>query len=240
MRAGDYEMPYANEIQDGFAQTMRTFSNSRALAFLASGELTIAHYKSMLNEIFHYTREDPQLQALATVYFRGSDRECVKMFFKHATSEIGHEAMALDDLRTLGMDVSSIPTANPLPATTALTAYPFYQIQYRAPVGYLGYLYFLEHMPTKHGSTYAQALSSIGVPTGAMTFLSEHMSVDVSHNKLMEVYLEKLVRTRADADEVIYAMRVTGQLYAEMISAAFDRADHPADFGVNHCEIKRT
>jgi len=233
-------MLYHNDIHNGFAQAMLDFSDSRALTFLGSGKLTAAHYKSLLIEIFHYAREDPQLQALATVYFRGSDRGCVKMFFKHATSEIGHEAMALDDLRTLGVDVSLIPTSNPLPATTALTAYPFYQIQYRKAVGYLGYLYFLEHMPTKQGSVYAQVLSTIGVPREAMTFLMEHMTVDVSHNKLMEVYLEKLVRTRADADEVIYAMRVTGQLYAEMIAAAFARADHPVRFGVNHCEAART
>jgi Iron-containing redox enzyme len=233
-------MSYQTEIQDAFLKAMQDFSNSRALRLLSAGNVTIEHYRSLLKEIFHYAREDPQLQAQATVYFRGSDRDCVKMFFKHATSEIGHDAMALEDLRILGADVSGIPTSNPLPATTALTAYPFYQIQYRKAVGYLGYLYFLEHMPTKQGSTYAQVLSSIGVPREAMTFLLEHMSVDMAHNKLMDVYLERLVKTRADADEIIYAMRVTGQLYAEMISAAFSRADDPVDFGVNHCEAARS
>ncbi|MBS0367479.1 MAG: iron-containing redox enzyme family protein [Proteobacteria bacterium] len=233
-------MSYQAEIQEAFLKAMNDFSNSRAMRLMRAGDITIEHYKSLLREIFHYAREDPQLQAQATVYFRGSDRECVKMFFKHATSEIGHDAMALDDLRTLGVDISSIPTSNPLPATTALTAFPFYQIQYRQAVGYLGYLYFLEHMPTQQGATYAQVLGSIGVPREAMTFLLEHTSVDIAHNKLMSVYIEKLVRTRADADEVIYAMRVTGQLYAEMIYAAFTRVDHSVDFGVNHCEAART
>jgi len=231
---------YATEIHSAFAQTIRGFSESPAARFLNSGKLTIHHYKSVLTEIFHYAREDPQLQAQATVFFRGSDRECVKMFFKHATAEIGHDTMALEDLRTLGVDVSSIPTSNPLPATTALTAYPFYQIQYRKAVGYLGYLYFLEHMPTSQGAAYSQAFSSAGVPREAMSFLLEHTTVDVAHNKLMEVYLEKLLRTRADADEVIYAMRVTAYLYAEMVASAFARAEQPADFGVNHCEADRT
>jgi len=219
---------------------MLDFANSRAIRFLGSGKLTGAHYKSLLIEIFHYAREDPQLQALATVYFRGIDRECVKMFFKHAASEIGHEAMALQDLKTLGVDVSQIPISNPLPATTALTAYPFYQIQYRSSIGYLGYLYFLEHMPTHQGSFYADALLSAGINRDALTFLGEHMSVDVAHNKLMELYIEKLVRTRIDVDEVIYAMRVTGRLYAEMIWAAFTRADEHVDFGINHFEAART
>lgn len=232
-------MSYHDEIRGGFTQAMRDFNHSRGIGFLGSGRLAVAHYKSLLIEIFHYAREDPQLQALATVYFRGIDRDCVKMFLKHAISEIGHEAMALQDLKTLGADVSLIKTSNPLPATAALTAYPFYQVQYRSAVGYLGYLYFLEHMPTNQGSRYTDALQSAGVPRDALTFLGEHMSVDIAHNKLMEIYVEKLVRTPVDVAEVIYAMRVTAHLYAEMIWAAFARADNPTDFGLNHFEMAR-
>jgi len=90
------------------------------------------------------------------------------------------------------------------------------------------------------GSFYADALLSAGINRDALTFLGEHMSVDVAHNKLMELYIEKLVRTRIDVDEVIYAMRVTGRLYAEMIWAAFTRADEHVDFGINHFEAART
>ena len=65
---------------------------------LAQGRITLDQYKSVLREIYHYSKEDPQIQALATVYFRGDDRGTVKMFLKHAISEIGHDRMALADL----------------------------------------------------------------------------------------------------------------------------------------------
>jgi hypothetical protein len=34
--------------------------------------------------------------------------------------------------------------------------------------------------------------------------------VDVAHNKLMDEYIQRLVRTEADLDAVCYAIEVTG------------------------------
>ena len=227
------------EIKDAFATAMAAFAVSPAMLALTEGRVTLAQYKSVLREIYHYAKEDPQIQALATVYFRGEDRDTVKMFLKHAVSEIGHDRMALADLAALGEDVSRIPLSNPLPATMALTSFPFYQIQYANPVGYLGYLYFLEHMPTAAGAAYANALAAAGVPTTAMTFLHEHTIVDVAHNKLMEEYVSRLVRTVADVAAVTYALTVTAELYASMLAGAIERADASLDTAVRYEEAQR-
>ncbi|HZZ91257.1 MAG TPA: iron-containing redox enzyme family protein [Usitatibacter sp.] len=214
-----------------FEHVMGEFNASPALRMLAEGRANLAHYKSILREIFHYSREDPQIQALAAVRFRGADREFVKMFLKHATMEIGHDRMALDDLAALGEDVSAIPSGNPLPSTMALIAFPFYQIEHRDAVGYLGYLYFLEFMPTAHGSRYGEALARLGVPAKAMTFLAEHVAVDVAHNKMMEHYLAHLVHDEEGLESVLYALEVTAQLYAQMLWGAIQQAERPRDYG---------
>jgi hypothetical protein len=146
-------MHTATKIRSSFEDSIVRFHASPALQALAGGRVTLGHYKAILREIYHYSKEDPQIQALAAVYFRGDDRDSVKMFLKHAISEIGHDRMALADLAALGEDVSEVPLTNPLPTTIALTAFPFYQVQYANPIGYLGYLYFLEHMPTAAGRT---------------------------------------------------------------------------------------
>lgn len=228
-----------DSLRTVFTEAMTGFARSSAMRTLAEGRVTLDQYKSVLREIYHYAKEDPQIQALATVYFRGDDRDTVKMFLKHAISEIGHDRMALADLAALGEDISLIPLTNPLPATIALTAFPFYQIQYANSVGYLGYLYFLEHMPTAAGSTYATALAAAGVPATALTFLHEHMTVDVAHNKLMEEYITRLVRTEADLAAVSYALRVTAELYAAMLTSAIAAADAPWSTGVCHEEALR-
>ena len=213
-----------HNVDTAFDQIRADFLASRPLAMLASGELTLAHYKSILREIYYYSREDPQIQALATVYFRGKDREQVKPFLRHAISEVGHDELALNDLRALGDDVDNLPYQAPLATTMGLIAYPFYQINYQNPIGYLGYLYFLEHLPTSSGDAIGGALTAAGVPAEAMTFLSEHFTVDVGHNQLMRSYVQELVKSDADRDAVIQGMQVTGVLYAAMLQGAIDSA----------------
>jgi hypothetical protein len=201
--------------------------------------MTVDHYKAYLRQTYHYTRDNPQIQALATVYFRGEDRSLVKMFYKHAISEIGHDEMALNDLAAMGEDVTNIRRENPLPSTVALNAFIFYQIYNRNPIGYLGYLFFLEFLPTASGPAYMRMLEKAGVPRSAMTFLHEHATVDEHHNKLMEHYAAALIRNDADRDAVIYAMRATGNLYAAMLLGAFEHVDNPVDWGICHEEAYR-
>jgi pyrroloquinoline quinone (PQQ) biosynthesis protein C len=198
---------------------------------MASNTFHAAHYRSILREIYFYTRENPQIQALAAVYFRGNNRRMVKPFFRHAITEIGHDRLALDDLAALGEDVGDIPNQQPLPSTISLVAYPFYQIQQLNPIGYLGYLFFLEFTPTESGSKYMAYLKRIGVPEGAQTFLREHTKVDVQHNKWMEEYAETLIQTQSDLESVLYSMQVTGFLYGAMLDGAMREAKLPADRG---------
>jgi pyrroloquinoline quinone (PQQ) biosynthesis protein C len=232
-------MDFSAAIAASFRDAMASFDSSPAIMFLKSDKFQVRHYASVLREIYHYTKEDPQLQALAAVYLRGSDRRLVKLFLKHATSEVGHDFLALQDLKALGHEPADVQVENPLPATNALTAYPFYVISYRNPIGYLGYLYFLEHMPTEHGATYAAALRRANVPQQALGFLSEHMQVDVAHNKLMLQYVRQLVHSREDCDAVCYALTVTAELYSNMLWAAIQRTDNPRSYGISWVEKLR-
>ncbi|MEL7448378.1 MAG: iron-containing redox enzyme family protein, partial [Pseudomonadota bacterium] len=142
---------------------------------------------------------------------------------------------ALNDLKALGKDVSSLPLLSPAPTTIAVTSFAYYQAGHLNPVGYLGYLYFLEFLPTTAGGVFTNALRRVGVPDTAMSFLEEHTTVDVHHNRLMEGYVDALVRTEDDVQSVAYAMRVTGDLYARMLGQAF-LAPAPEDHWGAACE----
>ena len=226
------------QIQEGFNKTLETFLDSPSITSLMEGRFTVEHYKSVLRQVFHHTRENPQLQASATVYFRGHQREVIQSFYRHATSEIGHDQLALNDYSSLGGDPSFVPYENPLPATLALLGYGFYQIYNRNPLGYLGYLFFLEFTPTTAGGGVMDALRAVGVPDWAMTFLQDHTVVDVGHNKLMEGYVANLVRHDWQADVVSAAMHATGNLYANMLDEAVAFADVPYDVGWNWAELQ--
>lgn len=228
-----------DRIKTEFSKVLSDFERSLAMKRILSGYMTIEHYKAYLRQTYHYTKDNPQIQALATVYFRGTDRQFIKMFYKHAISEIGHDELALDDLNYLGENLDKVRTENPLPATVALNAFVYYQIYNRNPIGYLGYLFFLEFLPTSSGAGYMQLLEKAGVPKEAMTFLLEHTNVDMYHNKLMERYVDGLVLTESDISAIIYTMRGTGKLYADMLASAFEQAENPIDWGVDTLEAGR-
>lgn len=233
-------IPHAMQtLKAEFALVFQEFGQTPAMKILQSGRLTVAHYKSYLRQVFHYTRDNPQIQALAATYFRGSDRAFVKMFYKHASQEIGHDLMALADLAALGEDTSRVPIENPLPATAALNGFVFTTIYNRNPIGYLGYLFFLEFLPTSSGEAYMVMLERIGVPRKAMTFLQEHATVDVHHNRMMEHYAARLIRTAGDMSAVIYTMKATAKLYADMLLAAIEQADCHKDWGIADDEAVR-
>jgi pyrroloquinoline quinone (PQQ) biosynthesis protein C len=222
-----------DELTAAFRTVQSSFLSSPGLRRLQNGGIGVAHYTAYLTQVFHHTRENPQIQALATVYFRGHQRAAIKRFFCHASSEIGHEQLALDDLKALGVPVEALPFQNPLPQTTALISFPFYQIHNLNPVGYLGYLYFLEFLPTGSGSALMNALGRVGVPRVAMRFLHDHSTIDVAHNRMMETYANVLITCECELRSVIYAMRVTGALYSDMVEAALANADRPMDYGLS-------
>lgn len=231
-------MEARDHLQSAFQAVQSRFLQSCALSRVAQGNIGLPHYASYLRQVFHHTRENPQIQALATVYFRGHQRAAIKRFFRHASSEIGHDQLARDDLDKLGIDTENLPFENPLPETTALISFPFHQIYNLNPVGYIGYLYFLEFLPTGKGHVIMEVLESAGVPREAMSFLHDHSTIDVAHNQLMDGYIQTLITTERELGSAIYAMRVTGALYGRMIEAAFAHADAPVDWGISTEECK--
>ena len=226
-------------LRDAWQQNRSLFADSRAFALLASGEITPAQYAAVLRQIFHHARENPQIQALATVRFRGEQRELVKAFYRHASSEIGHDELALRDLETLGYDVSTIRDERPLPATFALLASAFHMIEHHDPIAYVGYLFHLEYTPIQLGAAYMDALERAGIPRAAMGFIEEHATVDVAHGKLIEQYCAALIHTDEDLESALYMLRLTAEHYAKMLDAAIASADRWDDLSSANPEERR-
>lgn len=213
------------KIRTEWTSSMAALSKRPHMQMLANKTLKKNHYMAYLRETYFHAGLNPQIQAVATIYFKDNPRDLIKKFYQHAISEIGHDVLALNDLAAMGIDVSKIPEQRPLPFTSALNAFPLFEMQFRNPMAYLGYLFHLEFMPTQNGHNYMKALREIGIPDGAMSFIEEHSTVDVQHNKFMEFYLSRAIKTEADLEAAIYGAVATCELHGQMISAAFEAAD---------------
>ena len=66
--------------------------------------------------------------------------------------------------------------------------------------------------------------------------------IDVGHTQAMTRYVDGLVRDQHDLDTVIYAMRVTAELYANFVTGALASADtkvqFPADLAEQHPQAR--
>jgi hypothetical protein len=215
-----------NAMAVEFQAAFSTFLARPSVARLVCGEATLKEYGSFMRQVFHQTRENPQTQAHATLFFRGKQRECVRGFLKHALAEVDHDELARIDLRHLGVPMSEladdIPFERALPETIALSAYIFHQIQHVSPLCYVGFMYFLEFMPTTVGEGATAALDHMGVPENCRSFIQDHVTIDMAHTKLMDNYLTQMVRNEDELAIVAGAMRDTATLYGHMIDAAFD------------------
>ncbi len=192
---------------------------------LQSGDINLKHYKGFLLETYHHAGINPQIQAYATMFFKNNPREIVGMFYRHAISEIAHDVLAMNDLEVLGGDREKLEKTKPLPSTIAFNAFVLMQIQFVNPIAYLGYLFHLEFLPTNQGPGYLQLLSSLGVPKSALTFLEEHATVDIGHNKLMEKYIEVLVTNEKQLEDVLYSLRCSCHLHYKMLEGAFENGE---------------
>jgi len=66
--------------------------------------------------------------------------------------------------------------------------------------------------------------------------------IDVGHTQAMTRYVDGLVRDQHELDTVIYAMQVTGELYANFVSGALASADNevlfPADLAEQYPQAR--
>ncbi len=227
-----------NAVLEVWRKQIEVTNKSHWFQRLAKGELSVAHYMGFLLETYHHAGLNPQIQAFATMYFKENPRDTIRLFFKHATSEIAHDLLALEDLCRLGPDKTKMIATRPLPSTVALNAYVIYSIQFVNPFSYLGYLLHLEYLPTQNGRAYMDMLKKIGVPVEAMSFLEEHATVDVGHNGLMERYFSNLNLTDKDLEEITVAACNSSILHRKMIEDAFENGEKLfANFNLERAKV---
>ena len=218
----------AREWQSEF----KSFQQSEFYRRLEERSFTRDHYIAFLNETYHNVAHNTKKMSLFQAHIRTEKAALEGRFLKHAAMEVGHDILALDDLRALGEDAEAVRRSLPMPSTEALTGFIVFQIQHRNPYAYLGYLYHLEALPTTAGPMAMAALVHAGIPKEAMTFLLEHSEADVAHMKLNNEYVDGFLRDEADFEALLYGMRGSARLHGRMLQDAMDSVSAPAAVAV--------
>lgn len=199
---------------------------------LAQGHLTLDHYAAFLAEEYHNTTLNPKTMALFIARLGIDYHRCAAMLLKHAAHEMGHNEMALSDLKVLGRDADAVRKGRALPATEALAAFVVFETEHRNPLTFLGYLYHMEAISLKLAGGGSDILARMGIPESALTFLREHADADVGHMKMNDQYLEAFIRSEEDLDAVLYGIRTSCMLHGLMFQGILDSVEKRGYFAL--------
>jgi pyrroloquinoline quinone (PQQ) biosynthesis protein C len=179
-------------------------------------------YGLYLIETYHYTRHNARNQALVATRDENIDVRYLKFCLKHAEEEMGHELMALHDLKALGHKVTEEQLPKPLAATQNLINYLYDVSRNGNPLARLGYSFWAEQVYGYIKPLLSMISGGLGVPDKAMTFFNEHSDIDAVHSQQVAATIERFAKTEEDWQAIEDCMVKSLQLTAKMTDQVFE------------------
>jgi pyrroloquinoline quinone (PQQ) biosynthesis protein C len=172
-------------------------------------------------QVYHYAYYTSRSLALAGANLFNTDTRLMHHFFEHAMEETGHELMALNDLRELGIPIEDARKQMPpaLPATEALIAYVRHLSTGPIPYKSLGYHYWIEQ-PYQHIIPFMKTLqSNMGLNDKQMTFYFQHLNIDQKHGTEMQKIVSRVCTSEEHWNNIMEACEKSLYLAFEMLKA---------------------
>ncbi len=216
-------MSYFDIILKTWKEQLVAYQQQPHMTPLQKMDVSLGQYRSYLVETFFNTRENPFSQVISATKLGRDQHDLFKKYVSHALAEVKHDLLALSDFFTLGGSMEDVKKLKPLPATQDLINLTYKLAEKNTPLYYLGYLFHVEFMPTQNGKAYIEILKSKGLPPESYTFLQEHVEVDVQHNKMMRLYIDKLVLNDQEMQKFYEGMNAGMDAHFRMVLSAFNR-----------------
>lgn len=185
-------------------------------------------YRLMMEQIYHYTRFNSVNQAAAALRTSPERRRLLKFVYKHAAEELGHEAMVLHDLKSIGLLDEYSLKQGPLPPTAALISYLTQVALEKGAVARLGYSYWAESCYGHIDELLKKFRTDLQLGDANMTFFVAHSEIDAGHSaEVIEAMkaAEPTVQEQQDILDVAQTtLYLTGQILERVALAYADRA----------------
>ena len=149
-------------------------------------------YKKLMIEVYHYTKHNSINQAAAA--FLGGPDSLLRFVYGHAADELGHEKMALHDLRSVDLLNSQDLQRSPLPATEALIGYLYFVALKYGPVARLGYSFWAENSYVHIDQIISKIRADLTLEDKNLSFFVAHGKIDLKHQEqVMRCLLEHAI-----------------------------------------------
>jgi len=211
--------PFFNQIETATATARQRLQQSPAIARCLSGEVEMQTYQAFLVEAYHHVKHTvPLLMACGSRLPQRLEwlREAIVHYIEE---EVGHQEWILNDLHCLGVDKEQVRHGKPALATELMVSYAYDSIARGNPVSLFGMVYTLEKTSSTI-ATYAagQIVTSLDLPSMAMSYLVSHGSLDVVHMQDFERLMNRL-DDAGDRAAVLQSVGVFYELYMRIFEA---------------------
>jgi len=125
----------------------------------------------------------------------------VSYFSHHIPEEMDHDDWLLQDLAELGVTRKKVLARMPPASVAQLVGSQYYWILHQDPVALLGYIAVLEGSPLSQPEL-ERAISTSGLPQMAFRTLMKHAKLDPHHRDDLDLVLDSLPLTEAQASLV--------------------------------------
>jgi len=180
-------------------------------------------YAIYMCETYHYTKHNAKNQALVATRHENMSPQYMKFCLNHAAEEVGHELMALHDLKKMGVQITEEELPEPLNSTQALIGYLYYLSEKLNPLARLGYSFWAERV-YEHIQPLLEMMSDgLKIPKSAMTFFNEHSDIDEKHAQDVDKAIMSFVKTQEDLNAVEETMVNSLKMTVRMLDEVFEQ-----------------
>ncbi|QKJ68275.1 iron-containing redox enzyme family protein (plasmid) [Deefgea piscis] len=187
-----------------------------------SGEATKELYAIYMIETYHYTSHNARNQALVGTRQDIESLPYLKFCLEHAADEIGHERMALHDVRSIGLLNIQDKPPRPLFATETLISYLYWISLTGNPLQRLGYSYWAESCYHYIDPLIQGIRQTLNLQPAQLTFFIAHSDIDADHFEHVKAIIRRSCKTESDLEAIEYALETTLKLTGQMLDAVYD------------------
>ncbi|MCB0404321.1 MAG: iron-containing redox enzyme family protein [Bdellovibrionales bacterium] len=191
---------YSNSCLETLCKEVETFPWDNAFAY--------AHW---LAQTYYYVSHSTRLLALGASRFPVAEDVFHQRFLAHAGEEKKHEFLALADLKTMGMEIDTLPEFS---ATRSFYQVQYYWIEHVSPKAFYGYIVMLEGLAVAKARWIENAVKP-HFQQNVTRFLTVHANEDPGHLENAYAFISKL--TANDKQRILLNFDQSLQLYSALL-----------------------
>jgi hypothetical protein len=177
-------------------------------AFPWENETAYCHW---LAQAYYMVKHTTRFASFAASRIDFKDERLHKSLLQHLREEVGHEMLALKDLKSMGWTLNETPE---MMETKFMIQNQYYWIA-KSPYTHYGFIWVLEALAVLRGKELVKRMSKHH-PENCFSFIDVHAEEDVDHSdaivaQISEFKTEDLIMLRENMLQTFY-------LYAEMLS----------------------